>query len=256
MIIDTHCHVDHFPNPEGLVDECERLRLKTIAVTNLPSHFEMALPHLRGKAYVTAALGMHPMCAKEALPERSYFRRFAAQADYIGEVGLDFSRHGKTTSDVQEKVFEFVLDAISDRPRFVTIHSRGAERAVLDALRRHGIQRAVFHWFSGPDSAHAELVSAGHFLSVNPAMLKTAKGRRFLETTPLDQILAESDGPFARIEGKSIGPLQVSVVYEEIARLHKLSRAEAEECLESNFQRANGSIIAEQKANRTINHRL
>lgn len=244
MIIDTHCHVDQFPNPEGLLENCERLHLRTIAVTNLPSHYEMAMPHLRSARYVTAALGMHPMCANDAMHERSRFRRLAVQADYIGEIGLDFSRHGKSTSQKQEEVFEFVLDAISDRPRFVSIHSRGAERPVLDALERHGLQRAVFHWFSGTDAALSEVLAGGHLLSVNPAMLKTAKGRRHLEATPLDQLLAESDGPFARIEGKAVSPLEVSLVYNEIALLHKLTPVETEEFLESNFRRASGALGA------------
>jgi TatD DNase family protein len=252
MIIDSHCHVDQFPNPEGLVETCERLGLRTIAVTNLPSHYEMALPHLRSKRCVTAALGMHPMCAKQAMDERFDFRRLAIQADYIGEIGLDFSRHGKSTAQEQEEVFEFVLQAISDRPRFVTIHSRGAEKAVLDSLRRHGIQGAVFHWFSGTDSAHAEVVAAGHFLSINPAMLKTAKGRRHLEATPLDRLLAESDGPFARFEGKVVSPVEITFVYREIARFHGISPSQAEECLESNFRRANGAVGAELQSNVSV----
>lgn len=254
MIIDSHCHVDQFPNPEGLVETCERLGLRTIAVTNLPSHYEMALPHLRSKRYVTAAIGMHPMCAKQAMDERFDFRRLASQADYIGEIGLDFSRHGKSTAQAQEEVFEFVLQTISDRPRFVSIHSRGAEKSILDSLSRYRIQGAVFHWFSGTDSAHAEVVAAGHFLSVNPAMLKTAKGRRHLEATPLDRLLAESDGPFARFEGRVVSPIEITFVYREIARFHGISPSQAEECMESNFRRANGIICLETDSNITSRH--
>lgn len=237
MLIDTHCHIDQFPSPEEVVRECEANSLRVIAVTNLPSHFVIAGDRLRGHKLVTAALGMHPLSAREGLRELSSFKRLASSADYIGEIGLDFSRHGEASKDTQERVFEEVLRSISDRPRFITLHSRGAESAVLDALRRHRIRGAVFHWFSGSQSKLERVIDEGHFVSVNAAMLSSASGKRVLAGAPREAVLIESDAPFAKMAGRACHPKDVVLVYEALAIQWKVNFKEAEDIVFSNFNR-------------------
>jgi len=132
MLIDTHCHIDQFPSPEDVIRQCETGGLRVVAVTNLPSHFAIAADRLRKHPLVSPALGIHPLSASKGIRELAAFKRMAPYADFIGEIGLDFSRHGEASKSIQERVFEEVLGAITDRPRFITLHSRGAEGAVLE----------------------------------------------------------------------------------------------------------------------------
>lgn len=247
MMIDTHCHIDQFPSPESLVQECETEGIRTIAVTNLPSHFMMALPHLKEMRFVTPALGMHPMSAKNGFRELGEFRRLAREANFIGEIGLDFSPAGKETRSIQEQVFEDVLGAISDRSRFVTLHSRGAETEVIAALKRNRVHGAVFHWFSGSDSRHAAAISNGHFMSFNAAMIRTVKGKRLLAATPLDRILVESDGPFARVSGSPASPLGIGCVYQEVANTFRMESEETAFQIAANFNLACGNNLPSDK---------
>lgn len=234
-MIDTHCHVDQFPSPEKIVRDCEAQRLHVIAVTNLPSHFKIGADRLRANRFVTPALGLHPLCVTEGVRELPAFKRLAQHVDYIGEIGLDFSRHGKESRTLQERVFEEVLQAVKDRPRFITLHSRGAEKAVLDGLRRNGITGAVFHWFTGSERNLTAVIDGGHYLSINPAMLSSASGRRVIKAAPKEMLLVESDGPFAKVGGRAASPHDVSLVYAALAKEWQMSLEAAIETVSSNF---------------------
>lgn len=236
MLIDTHCHIDQFPTPEEVVQECERGDLRVVAVTNLPSHYMIAADRLRGHKFVSAALGMHPLYAAKGIREMAAFKRMALQANFIGEIGLDGSRQGMASMIIQERVFEEVLGAIQDRPRFITLHSRGAETAVLEALQRHGIKYAVFHWFSGSAKALADVFAEGHFVSINPAMISSASGQRLIAKSPKERILIESDGPFTSINGQVCKPISVALVYQELAARWKISVDNVAARIKSNYE--------------------
>src|SRR5438874_722717 len=113
---DTHCHLDQDPKPEALARELEKRKLYTIVVTNLPSHYALAVSHLKDSCFVRPALGLHPLLAAQHEKEIAAFERLARSADIIGEVGLDFSRHGFTTKEMQVRSFRRVLACVRDRP--------------------------------------------------------------------------------------------------------------------------------------------
>jgi Mg-dependent DNase len=237
MLIDSHCHIDRYSTPEKVVRDAGAAKICVVAVTNLPSHFVIARDRLRSSAYVKPALGMHPLHAASGIRELALFRRLATQADLIGEIGLDFSPEGLAQKAIQERLFDEVLSAISDRPRFITLHSRGAANAVVRALQRHGIRRAVFHWFTGSREELQAAVEAGHGVSINPAMLRTASGMRILEAAPPEAILVESDGPFVQYESRAIRPSDVAVVYCALSERWKVSVPEAIDIVKVNSSR-------------------
>lgn len=236
MLIDTHCHIDQFPSPERVVHECEKHALRVVAVTNLPSHFAVAADRLRGHKLVSAALGMHPLFAAKGIRELASFKRMSPHANFIGEIGLDFSRQGRPSKTIQERVFEEVLSAIHDRPRFITLHSRGAESAVLEGLCRHGIKGAIFHWFSGTVKILEDVLAEGHFVSINPAMLSSASGQQVIANTPIQSILVESDGPFTKVHGQVCNPQSVELVYQNLAARWNVSYEIAVASIKANFE--------------------
>lgn len=64
MIIDTHCHIDMYPNPIQVLNECEKRGVTVISMTSLPSHFELGYNHFINKKKVRQALGFHPLIIK------------------------------------------------------------------------------------------------------------------------------------------------------------------------------------------------
>jgi TatD DNase family protein len=236
-MIDTHCHLDQIDSPEAVVRQAEDRAVTIIAVTNLPSHYAMALAHLKDCRYVKPALGFHPLMAAANPQELMPFIRLAKTAEYIGEIGLDFSPKGTPTKEAQLTCFERILEALKARHRFVTIHSRQAVLPVLDSIQRNGIGPVVFHWFTGSRSELDRVITAGHYLSINPAMLGTSTGKRVLEATPIDRILTETDAPFAQIDGRTALPWDVDIVLCHLAILWKKDRGEVENTVAKNFAR-------------------
>lgn len=137
-MIDAHCHLDAYPDPYRTALAVERSRVLTIAVTNLPSAFEAAYPHVRGLRYIRLAIGLHPLFAERHGAER---RRFVAALDhtsYVGEVGLDFSREGLPTRDQQLASFRFVLEQVRRRPKWCSHQVYRTFAVWASPLRRRG----------------------------------------------------------------------------------------------------------------------
>ena len=154
---------------------------------------------------------------------------------YIGEIGLDFSREGKATRQKQIRSLRFVFSNIKDRPRFLSLHSRGVASDVLELLEEFSIKKAVFHWYSGSLSILDQALRSSHYFSVNTAMIRSTKGRRIIERLPNNRILTETDGPFIKIQGRAVKPVDVSSVLAYLADVWCSSVEQVAIQVESNF---------------------
>ncbi len=235
-MIDTHCHIDLYPNPTEVADRANRAKIITILVTNTPTAFEKSYPHIKQFSHIRIALGLHPLLASEHKAERGNFERLVNKTSYIGEVGLDFSPVGIETKNVQIESFKFVFNTINKKPKFITIHSRRAESAVLDLLNEASYPfPVVFHWYSGPLNILDKAIEKGHYFSINPSMIESPNGRKIIARIPLEQILTESDGPFVKIKSRSAEPADVKLVESFIAVERKLPLSSVVNKIKSNF---------------------
>lgn len=195
-MIDTHCHFDMMPKPEAYIRQRELVGDIVIGMTNLPSHFQMGQPHLRGYKHVRLALGMHPLLAAESKKEIPLFKRLVDQTSYIGEIGLDFSKDGYTTKDEQIAVLRELLSAIRGKKKIVSVHSRKAEKELLALLCEYEIENVVFHWYSGPVDLIPDILAQGYYFSVNEAMCLSKNGRAIIKKIPRERLLTETDAPY------------------------------------------------------------
>ncbi|GAB7087316.1 Qat anti-phage system TatD family nuclease QatD [Marinifilum fragile] len=236
MIIDTHCHYDMFENPTQIVRDCEQKQIVTIGMTNLPSHFEMGYPHIKGYKYIRMALGLHPLMAKEHDRELVRFKKNIDNTSYIGEVGLDFSRDGISTKDIQISSFEYVLATIKSKEKIVSLHSRRAEKEVLELLKKYEIKNAIFHWYSGGVKILREILENGYYFSINPAMVKSKSGQKLIAEIPLDRILTETDSPYTQIGSRTTEPSDVKIVISYLSESKGMSAEVVENKIYSNFK--------------------
>lgn len=238
MIIDTHCHIDMYKNPIQVLEDCESKGVVVISMTNLPSHFELGRSYFRDKKNVRQALGFHPIfVGKENSKELKKFKTLINQTSYIGEIGLDFSKEGIETKEIQVQTFQKLLSIINESKgdKILSLHSRGAEKEVLNCLIRNNIKSAIFHWYSGKLEVISEIVKAGYYFSVNSAMIKSKNGKDIISKIPLEKILVESDGPFIDLNNKPIRPYELIVVYEFLAKKFEISLKEIEDTVKRNF---------------------
>lgn len=237
MIIDTHCHIDLYNNPEKILKESEIQGISVISMTNLPSHFELGYPHFGLAKKVRLALGMHPLMAKFHKREFGLFLNNLSKTSYIGEVGLDFSKEGISTKEIQLDTFSKVLKAISGQKKLLSIHSRNAENNVLELLIEYNIKCAIFHWYSGPLNLIDKIIEAGYYFSINPAMIRSEKGKKIISKIPLLRILTESDGPFIQIDNRQIESKDIKLVYQYLSSVLQKTEVEIDLLINSNFKK-------------------
>ena len=195
MKIDTHCHFDVMPNPESYIRTIERQGDIVIGMTNAPSHFQMGWQHVRNFKRVRLALGFHPLLAHELQNELHLFERLLDKTSYIGEIGLDFSREGKATKDIQIESLRRILSSLQGKNKILSVHSRNAEQELLSLLKEYEIRNVIFHWYTGNANLVPEILQEGYYFSVNEAMTLTNNGRRLIEKIPVNRLLTESDSP-------------------------------------------------------------
>ena len=215
LFVDTHCHLDLYPDPAKTLDEAPETVV--VVATELPSRYRLQAIRFRGDKRVRVALGLHPLRAATASAlEIGQLVRQLANTEYVGEVGLDFSTHGRSTKTAQLRVFDRLLAQPGLRHKVVTVHSRGAEAVVIERLRSAGVA-AILHWYTGPLGLIEEALAAGLYFSINPAMLRSEKGRKVIAAIPRHRALTESDGPFAKSHGHPTGPADMRTLVSDLA---------------------------------------
>jgi TatD DNase family protein len=77
----------------------------------------------------------------------------------------------------------------------VAIHSRYAWEDALHQVQEAGVDRAVFHWFTGFSSVLKEIINGGYFVSATPATEYHEEHRRAVKEAPLERLFLETDSP-------------------------------------------------------------
>lgn len=196
MIIDTHCHFDMLPNPETYISMREKAGDIVIGMTNLPSYFKMGQPYLKGFKHIRLALGFHPLLVLENKREITLFKQLVDQTSYIGEIGLDFSKEGLPTKDDQISMLREVFATLKGKKKILSVHSRKAEKELLDLLCEYEINNVIFHWYSGPVDLIPPIIECGYYFSINESMCWSKNGQAIIEKVPKERILTETDAPY------------------------------------------------------------
>ena len=217
-LIDTHCHLDLYPDPRALASRCEAAGVYTIAVTNTPSVFEHTASLSHGMRYVRPALGLHPELAVQRRGELPQMWELLGRTRYIGEIGLDYRPGNEEERALQRSVFEQILERCdSAGGKILTVHSRGSAEDVVAAVGPSFNGVVVLHWYSGSPGTLDRAVSQGFYFSINPAMCRGKRFRSLLSRIPRDRILTETDGPFVSVGQRPAEPDDVSAVTGIIA---------------------------------------
>lgn len=207
-MIDFHCHLDLYPEPELVLNGLKQKNTYVLSVTTTPLAWHGTSELVKGFKRVRVGLGLHPQLVLERSNEIELFISLLPKTRYVGEVGLDGTPECRQSIDMQKEVFHLILDACAKvGGRILSIHSRSAVSSVLDAIESHpGAGTPVLHWFSGTPSELDRAAKLGCWFSIGPAMLITKKGVRLTEGMPRDKILTETDGPFTVQDGKVLMP--------------------------------------------------
>lgn len=244
MIIDTHCHL-HDPAFADLRDTLRTALAHDVwGVVAVGCDAESNAVTLAAAAAapkaVWACLGFHPDWARlidEDLDRvEQQLAEHHARIVALGEVGLPwYSLENAPDAAMLMSRGRARLDRLlrlaSRWDLAVALHApHGAAVGALEALRRHRIERAVFHWHKAPADVTRQIVEAGYFVSVTPELIYRERDREMVAAVPLESLLVESDAPWkyrGEFEGLPSGPWLAARVAEEVAKLKQLPADDA-----------------------------
>ena len=220
-IIDTHAHLygDEFTEDIDLV--LERARQNGVGKIFLPNIDKASISALnalaeRNPGFLYPMMGLHPTDLDQDYQQvLRYMETLVATPGHpyigIGEVGLDYY-WDKTYYQEQQTAFEIQVEWAVERGLPLMIHTRSAQKELVDILKRYdsaGI-RGVFHCFGGSVADAEELLQFERFaLGING--LVTFKKATLPEVlrgnVPLERLVLETDAPYLAYTLKKIAEI-------------------------------------------------
>ena len=274
MLVDIHCHLDHadFKNDiDQVINRASSVGVSTI-ITNginpVTNRLTLALAKKYHKQGLRAALGIYPVeaLAEEIkslgesfdpgwrvepfdVDEEIKFIEHQVKANNktnkklilaIGEIGLDnFSAKG--TLDKQIPTFEKMLLLAKRVDLPVIIHTRNAEKEVIDLLETHQMRKVVLHCFTGPHKLVKKAQDLGYCFSIPSAVVRNPQFQQLVKTVNTSHLLTETDAPYMAIErGKRSEPADVAQSIKTVAEIKGLTEEDMKNVVYMNYQRIFG----------------
>jgi TatD DNase family protein len=196
-LIDTHAHLDEVQDLEGALKRAQDAGIQAIVGvgTDLASNEKILQLAVRFPNLVLPAVGLHPWRLEKIDPaaQLGFIEKELPRCVALGEVGLDFAL--KTPREEQEDVLRGLLALAQREKKPVLLHARRAWTEALGMLKMQGIERAIFHWYSGPLDILQQVIAQGYWVSATPAAAYSERHRLAIQAAPLDQLVLETDAP-------------------------------------------------------------
>jgi TatD DNase family protein len=238
LLFDTHIHVDLYEPGERDTMLASALKSGVDGVVAVSMGLESCRVNReqarRHKGKLMPAYGHHPeqkpLDAEQLANLIGWIRVHAEEPFAIGEVGLPYylrtEAEKKGESFDQEpyiRQLEHFIRLAGELDRPIALHAVYEDAdIVMEMLERYSIRRAHFHWFKGSASTVERLVRSGAYISVTPDVLYEPEIQQLASRFPLEQLMAETDGPWpfdGPFAGKRTEPTMVKAVLQEIAAL-------------------------------------
>jgi TatD DNase family protein len=235
-LIDTHAHLDEL---KGLGLKLEAAKkagiIAIIAVgSNQQSNAKTLEISQKHRHFVYPALGLHPwelanLGTSEIDGDLRFIEHNIASAVAVGEIGLDYDKRvlKAASKELQKEVLGRLLNIAKIYGKAAIIHSRYAWKDALQLVQDVGIDKAVFHWFTGFSSVLRDIIDGGYFVSATPATEYHEEHRRAIREAPLPRLLLETDCPVAYGRGARYEsqPADILRGLEAVSKLKRIDEA-------------------------------
>ena len=252
--IDIHSHfnLDQFDaDRDDAIKKMEEKGVATICVGTDKKSSLFAIELAEKYESIYACVGQHPTDTEEAFDGSE----FATMAEHpkvvaIGECGFDYFR-SKTAEQVETQKALFIeqikIAEMCDKP--LMIHARPQKNSMdayedaLEALSSHPNVKANFHFFVGDINIAKRIVERGYTVSYDGPITFSNDYDEVIKFLPLENIMAETDAPFAApapYRGKRCEPWMVEEVVKRIAEIKGLDLEIVQKAMLYNTKRVFG----------------
>jgi len=251
MFIDLHSHLDLFKDIPVTIENARKNGLKIVVSSGIhPESNRIALSLAEKYDIVKASLGLYPIDALEREMDEYDGRKYSVDIDKeldfirenhekfiaVGEIGLDY-KNGKD-KEAQKKLFRQLLELAVQLHKPVIIHSRKAERDVLDMLEEYKDLKVILHCFSGKKNLVVRAKENGYFFTIPTNVVRSEQFQYMIRNIPLGQLFCETDAPFlSPFREQRNEPAFVVESYKKIAELKKMDIKEVGNIIYINWQR-------------------
>ena len=251
MIVDSHCHLDHFQGQEqdDVVARAKAAGVATMVTIGTRLGEQAATVRAIADRHdgVFATVGIHPHNAGER--EAPTVEEILREADHpkvigIGESGLDYF-YDKAPRPMQAESFRRHIAAARQSGLPLVIHSRDADddmAAILEDEAGQGAFPFLLHCFSSGADLARLAVRLGGYVSFSGMLTfpKSEAIRAIAAETPADRLLVETDSPYLApvpFRGKRCEPAYVVHTAAKLAEVRGLGIAALAELTTGNFHR-------------------
>jgi len=237
-MIDTHAHLNEVEDIHRAILRAKDVGIQGIVAVGMDLLSNQRTLDLASQfpGMVHPAIGYHPWSISQDTIEENlrFIEENLASCIALGEVGIDYK--AKVKKVLQWEIFSKLLSIALRYSRPVIVHSRFSHKRTHQMVKDGGIEKGVFHWYSGPLEILEKIIDHGYYVSATPALAYSPPHQAAMRTTPLERILVETDSP-VEYQGRISEPADLMITLEELSRLKGTDLGEIRKITTANAKR-------------------
>jgi TatD DNase family protein len=243
MYYDTHCHLNLLSEKElntALTDASEENVTKMISCSTSFHSNKQNLLLSKKFEQINAAIGLYPLDGMELNSKEldiafGFFKKHISDAIAIGEVGLDH-KYTKTNLDKekQKELFTRFIDLSKEYDKPLIIHSRYAQRTVLEILESERAEKVLLHSFIESKKLMKIASENNWYVGVGMNILSDSQVMQNIIEFPIENLLFETDSPI-RFNGEKAMPKNIIQIANKVAELKEIDLNQLELQQEKNY---------------------
>ena len=249
-MIDSHCHLDHEPLYENLLDIISRSKkvgiTKLLTICTTPDSFENIKIIVKKDPMIYGTYGIHPHETENNQLDKQIIIDNVNQNSKIigiGETGLDFF-YNYSNKNKQIDSFKAHIEASIELNKPIIIHSRNAENETFEILNSYKDRKLklLMHCFTGSLEFSKKLLTLDAFFSASGIITfkNSIDLQNTFKTIPLEKLLIETDSPFLApipMRGKKNEPSFIKYTLEKLSSLKEIDVKKMSEITTNNFNK-------------------
>ena len=249
-MIDSHCHLDHEPLYENLLDIISRSKkvgiTKLLTICTTFDSFENIKTIVKKDQMIYGTYGIHPHETGNNQVDKQTIIKCVNENEKIigiGETGLDFF-YNHSDKERQISSFKAHIEASIELDKPIIVHSRNAEKETFQILSSYKNKnlKILMHCFTGSLEFSKKLLTLDAFFSASGIITfkNSIELQNTFKTIPLEKLLIETDSPFLApipMRGKKNEPSFLKYTLEKLSSLKETTVEKMSKITTENFNK-------------------